>query len=497
MEVNPQSLNLISEILGKLDAESGYGRPQHSLSAAGAEIVVVSDLHVAAGRKPDGTYYGTENFFADAAFQRFMRTTLKRLESRPAIMVINGDLIDFLRVNEYPATEQELADWRDVLQTLGIHKTVDDLRNSISKRERKYGLQTNDYKAVWQLSIVARGHAPLFEALAEWLAAGNRLVIVKGNHDLQFIWPAVRNYLRVELARRIRTSESLPKILSELVGPNLIFVDDTLLIDDVFYLEHGHRYDKNAWPVGNAILDNGEELNIPFGSFFNRYLLNRIELAYPFIDNVRPTVNILPLLIRERFPLAMKLIFCHIPFAIEIIPKKYFRYIFGRFLLMVAALGIPFLIAVIYLLSAVPQLKDFLTGIPTATWPGSGLAKSFAALVGSYLLSRIVAYFQLGEPFSTADDARKIFAREPRYQFIAMGHTHNPQQFVTERGQWFYNTGTWIPIVETSSGELRKDCTYTLLHFGRDSAGRLQPSSLKRWDDEAERLEDLPIVTRK
>jgi hypothetical protein len=153
-------------------------------------------------------------------------------------------------------------------------------------------------------------------------------------------------------------------------------------------------------------------------------------------------------------------------------------------------------LAVIYLFGAFPQLKDFVTGIPTATWPGSGLAKSFASLVASYLLSRIVAYFQLAEPFSTAAPAREIFKREPSYQFIAMGHTHNPHQF-NEGGQCAYNTGTWIPIVETSSGELRKDCTYTLLHFHRDSAGRLLPTTLKRWDDEAERLEDLPIVTRK
>jgi len=499
MEVNPQSSILISDILGKCDAESNYETPQHRLSAAGAEIVVVSDLHVAGGRKPDGNFYGTENFFADAAFQRFIRATLTRLESRPAVLVINGDLIDFLRVNEYPATDQELADWREALEPLGIRKTVAELRNSISKKERQFGLKTNDYKAVWQLSIVARGHVQLFDALAEWLAAGNKLVIVKGNHDLQFIWPAVRNYLRLDLAERIREArphQSLTDVLLKVVGPNLVFVDDTLLIDDVFYLEHGHRYDKNAWPVGKPILDNGEELNIPFGSFFNRYLLNRIELAYPFIDNVRPTVNILPLLIRERFPLAMKLIFYHIPFALEIIPKKYFRYIFGRFALMLAALGIPFLLALAYLLATFPELWHLLRKVPTATWPGSGLAKSFAALTASYLLSRIVAYFQLAEPFSTAEPARKIFEREPRYQFIAMGHTHNPQQF-NENGHWFYNTGTWIPIVETSSGELRKDCTYTLLHFGRDSAGRLQPTTLKRWDDEAERLEDLPIVTRK
>lgn len=500
MELNPQlSHRSIAEILRQCEESSDYAIPQKLLSASGAEIVVVSDLHIAAGRKPDGNYYGTENFFADAAFLRFIRKTQRRLESRPGILVINGDWIDFLRVSEYPETAEALAEWRETLLPLGIDKSIPELRDSISKKEREFGLKTNDYKAVWQLSMVANGHPDVFVALAEWMAMGNKLVIVKGNHDLQFIWPAVRNFVRLDLARRLQSGEretSLAEVLSNVVGSNLIFVDDSLLIDDVFYLEHGHRYDKHAWPVGPAILDNREELNIPFGSFFNRYLLNRVELAYPYIDNVRPTVNVLPLLIRERFPLAMKLIFYHIPFAFRIIPKKYFRYIFGRFLLIVAALAIPFLMAVIYLLATFPQLWGILRGIPTATWPGSGLAKSFAALTASYVLGRIVAYFQLAEPFSTAKPARDIFAREPRYQFIAMGHTHNPQQF-NESGRWFYNTGTWIPIVETSTGELRKDCTYTFLHFKRDSKGRLQPTSLQRWDDEAERFEYLPIVTRK
>ena len=37
-----------------------------------------------------------------------------------------------------------------------------------------------------------------------------------------------------------------------------------------------------------------------------------------------------------------------------------------------------------------------------------------------------------------------------------MGHTHDPDQFQID-GKWFYNTGTWIPILGTSSAELRRD----------------------------------------
>ena len=66
---------------------------------------------------------------------------------------------------------------------------------------------------------------------------------------------------------------------------------------------------------------------------------------------------------------------------------------------------------------------------------------------GSYFLSRFVAHFQLGEPSSLDDNARLILADNPQYQFATMGHTHNPDQF-RKGHQYFFNTGTWIPIIE-------------------------------------------------
>src|SRR2546427_1927017 len=49
------------------------------------------------------------------------------------------------------------------------------------------------------------------------------------------------------------------------------------------------------------VLKGGLELNLPFGSFFNRYLLNRIELVFPYLDNVRPRQNLLPMLFEKDF----------------------------------------------------------------------------------------------------------------------------------------------------------------------------------------------------
>ncbi len=266
-----------------------------------------------------------------------------------------------------------------------------------------------------------------------------------------------------------------------------------MVIDDTFYIEHGHRYDKYTDVVGRPLL-NKAELNIPFGSFFNRYLLNQVELDYPYVDNVRPSQNILPLLIRERFFTAIKLLLWHFPFMLFIIPKRYYRYMFGQVAVLAAAIGVPLVIGVLYLFASVPKFEGQLQSLPGMNWPGSSLAKSVASMAASYFLGRIVAYFQLSEPSSLSAPAMRIFAGHPAYQLITMGHTHNPDQ-CTKDGRWFYNTGTWIPVVELSTAQIREDKTYTFLHFRRQESGQLRPTAVERWDDDANRAEDLVIIS--
>src|SRR5581483_717055 len=256
---------------------------------------------------------------------------------------------------------------------------------------------------------------------------------------------------------------------------------------------HGHRYDKYTNVIGKPLL-NDHELNIPFGSFLNRYLLNQIELDYPYVDNVRPTTNILPLLIRQRFFTAMKLLFWYVPFMLRMIPKRYFHYMFGRLIAIAAAVGIPVALGLLYLFISMPKLGGQLKSWLATGWLRSGLVTSFASMVAAYLLSRIVAYFQLSEPSALDVPAMKIFDANPQYQLITMGHTHNPDQRLKD-GRWFYNTGTWIPVVESDTAEIREDKTYTFLHFRRHESGELTPTVVERWNDEAARAEALIMVS--
>jgi UDP-2,3-diacylglucosamine pyrophosphatase LpxH len=466
----------------------------------GGEIIVISDLHLADGPRSDGRFNGTENFFCDESFRRFLREQQTKTTPARAMLIINGDFIDFLRVVYVPRRETEFVAWRELLRSIGIEKEVSELKSSIVEKELTYGLRTNDYKSVLRLEIVANGHPAFFDALAEWLGNGNRLVVVKGNHDLEWYWPPVRNYFRFVLAQRLATltgDTDLKRVLERTVLPNITFIDNAMVLDGDFYIEHGHRYDKYAHVVGDAVRSPGDELNISFGSFFNRYLLNDLELNYPFLDNVRPSTNILPLLVRERLPLALKLLFRHIPFMFEIIPKGYFRYMFSQLFWFLLLVIIPVVLTVWLVLGMFgfgPDLDPQASSQPHSVLykPVLNGLTSLGGMILSYVLARIVSWLNLVEPSQLTEYAREKLAEMHEYRLITFGHTHNPDQF-RDGERWFFNTGTWIPIVEISSASIRSDKTYTFLHLKPDSDGKLV-GALRRWDDTAGRTEGVVIM---
>jgi hypothetical protein len=263
------------------------------------------------------------------------------------------------------------------------------------------------------------------------------------------------------------------------------FIDHAMLIDGDFYVEHGHPYDPLTRVIGDATVNHGQELNIPFGSFFNRYLLKFLEMDYPFLDNIRPTPNILPLLLRDRFFAGLRLLYDHVSVIAKTVPRRYVRYIFGqniigRVLLMLAAVLIPPALVLWHQMRTPESVF-----IRIVEW--------VACAAVAYAVIQALAYFQLKEPDSLAQFARLRFHDHPGYRLITFGHTHNPDQF-EERGRWFYNTGTWIPMVETSTVALRTDNTFTYLHMGHDAEGKLTPGVLQRWDDEAGRPEPSVLI---
>lgn len=451
-------------------------------SAQEQDLIIISDLHLAAGKRKDGCFSGTENFFSDAAFCRWLQTMSQTQASKTAILIINGDFVDFLRVTETPQTDTDFLAWSYLLDDLGFSKSVQELKRSIIPKERKFGLRTDDYKSVWKLRLVMDGHAELFNALGEWLNRGNQLWITKGNHDLEWHWKLVQRCLHRELSLRMSTS-----ITEEQLGQQVCFFEDCLLIDEQIYIEHGHRYDPYSHVEGDSVLDDTPtELNIPFGSFLNRYLLNRIELDYPFLDNIRPSVNILPILIRERFPLALKFLAWHIPFVILIIPKHYYAYVFQRLLVFLLAVGGPI---IVFFWTFIGHL---LQGV--SAWPMA--IQNIVWLVVSYFAGRLVAIFQLAQPDSLVPSAETVFRDNPTLQLVMFGHTHIAAQ-TRQTNLLYLNTGTWIPVIENSIAAIRSDHMFTFLRIPRHKPTNWDTLALDHWNDDAQRAEPMILINKR
>ncbi|MGE5681675.1 MAG: hypothetical protein ACM34K_12430 [Bacillota bacterium] len=464
-----------------------YGNSRLSLSSEGKEIFILSDLHLTPGNSFEKLGDPDTERFTDQSFLSFINYIHKQIQPDTGILVINGDFIDFLRIISIPGSTGEFVKWQQALNSIGIHKDLSFLKKSISRRELRYGLNTDDYKSVWKLLEVINGHSELFDSLSDWLSWGNKLVIVKGNHDLEFYWPAVRNLLRLSLAERIsrRTGEDTEDVLVDKILPNLIFVDESITFDNKYYIEHGHRYDKYCHLIGGPLLKNKKELNIPFGSFFNRYLLNHIELAYPPFKNVREEKNILPLLIEKRFFVGIRALLQHIPVLFLIIPMRYYRYLFGRVLLIVLTMFLPVLYVmdkfwnivepVTMRLDSSNQSKTFFSG--SFRIPGLSLLENLVFSFISFVVNRSNAYIQLEEHSRLYSFAKRKFSENPQLKIVTFGHTHFSEIF-SEDGREFFNTGAWTPVNEENRNVNKNNFTY--LHIKSSSAAAASAGSSAR-----------------
>lgn len=466
-----------------------------TLSLPPCEVFLVSDLHIARGEGNDLLYTGTENFFYDDAFARWLEYCKVQCNGKKGVLIINGDFVDFLRVifDEGEWENLDFNSWSDELGKVDIAMTPEELKATLDESaEKDYGFKTNDFKSIWKLQKVMEGHQVLFDALANWfLNNEHELIIFKGNHDLEWLWEKVQKYLIVILEQRLKKNNIT-------IDGRVRFYQDAVIINDTLYIEHGNRYDTFTFVDGDDEFmgEHGKELNLPLGSFVNRYIANGVESEYPFMDNIRPSENLVPMLLNKDFGLALKIIFKRIPYMFKILKKKQIMYVFGRFFDFALIVLIPVLAAALVFYIEWKRLPAFQATVDGMTKYLS-LLKSVLPLIGSYFMGRIVSHFRLSEPDNLYGFCRPVFTRFPKVKIITMGHTHIPFQ-KCQGGKKYINSGTWIPQVEYSSTALRDDNTYNFIHFTvtRES---IISSPLLRWNDSANRpdkmaiMDDLPL----
>lgn len=206
---------------------------------------VTSDLHIA-----DGS--ALEQFYDDDAFSRWIDT----IADPTTMLVLNGDVIDFAII----------APWKRP-KTLPSH------------------LLWTEAESVAKLQRCIDAHAVWFDSLATFHAAGGELVIVVGNHDLDWIWPDVQTAFATRIGAA-ETAEGFERLRFESLGTSFAGV----------WIEHGHRFtpenapkhadDPSTW----IHTYNGERyLERVWGTDVLVSFYNDKHDQYPYMSNIKPT----------------------------------------------------------------------------------------------------------------------------------------------------------------------------------------------------------------
>jgi UDP-2,3-diacylglucosamine pyrophosphatase LpxH len=207
--------------------------------------VVISDLHVG-----DPVDSRLEDFDRDEDFVHLLSEVIPQEVGWPVTLIINGDFIDFPQV----------------LPELGKHSAGD-----------RFGV-TKD-RSLLRLQRVIDGHPLVFSALKDFIERGGQVLILPGNHDIDFHWSDVFAAFR--------------KSLGDAPISQLRFVKEGEIQEQGVHIEHGNQYSFDNWfefwqdPIIMAP-DNCLRLERPWGTLFMDLVYNDIEDLYPFVNKVYP-----------------------------------------------------------------------------------------------------------------------------------------------------------------------------------------------------------------
>ncbi|MBX3227736.1 MAG: hypothetical protein KIT84_15375 [Labilithrix sp.] len=128
-------------------------------------------------------------------------------------LVVVGDFVDFVGMSIDP-------------------RPGDALEGELSESEKGYGLGGRADRVLLKLARAEERHADVFTSLRVFVAAGNAVTFVQGNHDLELHWDAAQEAFRDRIA-----------------GPDddararIDFEPWFVHREGLVYVEHGHQYD--------------------------------------------------------------------------------------------------------------------------------------------------------------------------------------------------------------------------------------------------------------
>jgi UDP-2,3-diacylglucosamine pyrophosphatase LpxH len=383
--------------------------------------IIVSDLHLGAGSFDLDKGNVLEDFIVDETFARFLHEMKEESETQGTDfeLIIDGDMMEFLQA---PAVDQ-------------------------FEPRRTYPLEnyqsSSEEDSAKKVDLIIKGHAMFFAALREFIKPANpqrKVTILKGNHDVNLYWPAVKERIR---QAAYATGEERAKLLA---------FEEVCINREGIYVEHGNQYAEKVNRVDNfeRPLDPEREgqLAIPAGSQFVIEFFNQVEWEKWWVDSVKPMTALIWYALAIDFPFAVKTLVAFLKVAPILILGS-------------LAVGEEDLPAEAEQL--VRELEDEaqLQVLGQRYTEEETFRREFNARVGRLLeaadappeVARAwaideVSAFNLGKSIidemnSALHRAAEIKARETGAQIVVFGHTHDPLCERLESGGLYLNTGTW------------------------------------------------------
>ena len=282
------------------------------INSADYHLLIVSDLHLSEGRdERTHRLSRNEDFFFDEEFARFLNFHVHLDASRKWHLIINGDFLDFLQVI---STDFE----PEFLQYLGVANEAEarDLLK-IGRQDTRFGFDAGPGESVFKLWKILDGHWLFTLALVRFLESGNLVSIGRGNHDPEFAYDIIREHFRRMLVWFYsRKRDDVPDAVNvrnfeRICAQQVQFLDWFYYEPGVIWAEHGGQYDSlNCFPHWLApYLPHSDHIEVPWGSFFVRYLFDSIETEEPFADNIKPQSRFVLWFVTHRPALAIRFIF--------------------------------------------------------------------------------------------------------------------------------------------------------------------------------------------
>ncbi len=211
-------------------------------------ILVISDLHLSAGKMFKGKRNLLEDFHYDNELIDFLNYYCSGdYEQVEVELVINGDFLDFLAVPYVEFYDDEF--WSETA-------------------------------ALAKLKMIMKAHGGVLEALKTFLATPNkRIIYIIGNHDAEFVFDSLKERFLSYFGEHRKNF-----ILSNSIS--------THIPTKGVCIQHGHQYERaHQFDQENAVVEtmNGEKYFIPpWGSYYVTNVINKYKQERSFINAVRP-----------------------------------------------------------------------------------------------------------------------------------------------------------------------------------------------------------------